>query len=279
MGLQIDRLNLNLDELRTYVLKALKKSPKTQYLNLCNELAELLVREGIAPNPKPTASFGYHDLNSYDEDRVREILWDLVIERIVTIGMDSANAAWPFLKLTEYGLKVLESSAPIPHDPSGYLARIRQEIPQIDTVIYTYLVESIQTYNIQALLSTTVTLGCASEKALLLLINAYKNAIQDGARKASFMSKTEEKLIKRQFDEFRKCITNLYGNMPGDIVDDLDNSLIGVFSMIRNFRNDAGHPTGKSISRDQAFANLHVFIQYCKKVYQLIEYFNTNPII
>lgn len=48
--------------------------------------------------------------------------------------------------------------------------------------------------------------------------------------------------------------------------------------MIRNYRNDAGHPTGNQLSKEHAFANLQVFIPYCKKVYELIEYFNNNPI-
>ncbi len=55
--------------------------------------------------------------------------------------------------------------------------------------------------------------------------------------------------------------------------------LLGIFEMIRNYRNDAGHPSGKSISREQVYANLQVFIAYCKKVYQLKDFFERNGVI
>jgi hypothetical protein len=41
--------------------------------------------------------------------------------------------------------------------------------------------------------------------------------------------------------------------------------------VIRNFRNQAGHPTGTIISREQAYILLQLFIPYAKKLYQLKE--------
>ena len=40
----------------------------------------------------------------------------------------------------------------------------------------------------------------------------------------------------------------------------------------------AGHPTGRKIDRRLAFSNLQLFIPYCKRVYDLIQYFNQAPI-
>lgn len=39
---------------------------------------------------------------------MREIIWDLIIQRILTIG-DYHNDNWPHLSVTEYGQKVLRS--------------------------------------------------------------------------------------------------------------------------------------------------------------------------
>lgn len=280
MGDRVAELGIPLNELRQLVLEAFKRSPQTQYLSLCNLVAAIAVEKNIVPNPRGQSHVvgGYFELGRIDGNSVREIVWSLVVERVVTIGIDTGNAAWPFLSLTEYGSEVVNSTEPIPHDPTGYLLRIRTQIPRIDPIILIYLEESLLTYNINALLSSTVALGCASEKALLLLIEAYSNAIQDPGRKENFVNKTEGKVIKRQFDEFNKCLTNLIGNMHADISDGLNTVLLGVFEMIRNNRNDAGHPTGKSIPRDYVYANLQVFIPYCQKVYQLIDYFNDNPI-
>ncbi|SKC90429.1 hypothetical protein [Maledivibacter halophilus] len=280
MNDRIDKLNLNIYEIRTLVLEALKNKSETQYVNLCCEVAKVAVTKGITndPNKNSYCSSGFIYLNDRDEDYVREIIWNLITENILTIGINSSNPNWPWLKLTEYGKKVVESEMPVPHDPSGYLARIHDQIPKLDNVIYIYLEECLRTYNINALLSSTIALGCASEKALLLLIEAYTNAISDSKRREKFKQKTNGRMIKRQFDEFTKAISNLVGSMPSDISDGLNNVLIGVFEMIRNCRNDAGHPTGKVIEKEILFANIQVFIPYCKKVYELIDYWNENVI-
>ncbi len=278
--MMINNLNMPLSELSPLVLEAFKRSPQTQYLGLCNMVASIAVEKGFVPNPQGNAIVygGSFSLSGRDEDRVREIIWNLIVERVVTIGMNNSNPAWPWLSLTEYGLEVVNSTEPVPHDPTGYLKRIKDTIPNIDPIILVYLEESLYTYNINALLSSTIALGCASEKALLLLIDSYANAIQDAGRKTKFINDTKGRMIKRQFEEFSKCLTNLIGNMPSNISDGLNTVLLGVFEMIRNNRNDAGHPTGKSIPKEYVFANLQVFISYCQKIYQLIEYLGNNPI-
>lgn len=273
---------LSYDELRSFVLEAFKTRPQITFDQVCSEMAELIDRKH--PNADLQRTYVISNLSSQrnqltlqDQERTREIIWDLIIERIVTIGT-SGNPSWPWLKLTDYGQAVLKSSLPVPHDPSGFLKRLEAEIPTIDQIIYTYLQESLRTYNIGALLSSTITLGCASEKALLLLIDSYYNAIQDDDRKERFKKDTSGKTIKRQFDIFEKNLNSIKGKLPGSILDGLDTNLLGIFEMIRNYRNDAGHPTGKSILREQVYANLQIFIPYCKKVYQLKEYFESNPI-
>lgn len=245
-------------------------------------MADLAVQKGIVPHPYPQ-NYGYvvsghFQLQAQDKDAVREVIWDLIIERVLSIGIDSSNPNWPWLSLTEYGKKVVDSELPVPHDPNGYLGRLRNEIPNIDPIIFTYLEESVRTYNINALLSSTVALGCASERGLLLLIDAYAASIADPRRKQKFEEKTTGRMIKRQFDEFRKAFSSVQGSIPSNLLDGFDTTLLGVFEIIRNNRNDAGHPTGKTIPKEQAFANLQVFIPYCKKIYQLIEFFNSNSI-
>jgi len=279
MSDRVNNLTIPISEVRPLVLEAFKGSPQTQYRLICNAVASIAVEMRIAPNPRGQSDVlgGNFELNSHDEDRVREIIWNLVVERVVTIG-NAKEPAWPFLSLTEYGSQVVNSVEPIPHDPSGYLRRTRELIPNIDPIIIIYLEESLSTYNINALLSSTIALGCASEKALLLLIDSYTNAIEDPNRKERFIIKTNGKMIKHKFEVFSSNITNLIGDMPTDVSDGLNTVLLGVFEMIRNNRNDAGHPTGKSISREHVFANLQVFIPYCRKIYKLIDYFDNNRI-
>lgn len=271
---QLTKLSLNLYELRALLLKSLKGTGGLQYLTICSNLAALLVRDGIVTDPNQQQGVFYtggnYSLNPLDQDNVREIIWNLIVEGILTIGMNANNEAWPWLRVTDYGHKVIESETPVPHDPSGYLGRLKTQIPNIDSIIITYIQESLRTYSINCLLSSTITLGCASEKALLILIETYINSIQNEETKRKFLERTTGRPISRQFDELKKALEGIKGNLPGDIVDGLDTVLLGVFEMIRNNRNDAGHPTGKIVEKDVLYANLQVFITYCNKIYQLI---------
>lgn len=275
MSYKISRLNIPYNEIRSLVLEFLKNEPNTEYLAICCGVAKIAVDRKIVPHPHlgTVVSGATYFLQEDDQETVREILWNLIIERILTIGINSSNPNWPFLKLTIYGRSVINSEKPIPHDPSGYLNRIKEEIPNIDEVIYRYLEESINTYNIGAYLAASITLGCASEKALLLLIESYTNSIRDSNKQKSFYNKIQGRMIKRQYEEFSKVITTQIGILPKELSDNLTTILLGVFDMIRSNRNDAGHPTGKIIKKDQIFAYLQVFIEYCKRIYGLIDYY------
>ncbi len=83
-------------------------------------------------------------------------------------------------------------------------------------------------------------------------------------------------MIKIQFEEFQKDFKRIEGTLPKDLTDNYENILLGVFEMLRNQRNSAGHPSGHIVAKEMLFANLQVFITYCKRVYALIDYLKAN---
>ena len=273
----VPEIKIPYDELKSLVIDSIKECGNPfQFKHLCNTIGNKVVKRGIVKSPHPDSfQVIYSPLQKKDENRVREILWDLIIERVLTIG-DYQNDSWPHLSLTEYGEEVIESNMPVPNDTNGYLNRIKKEIPDLDSVIEIYLSESIRTYNINQLLSATITLGCASEKALLLLIETYRDTFKDNTKQEKFIKKTEGKFIKIQFDEFNEDFKGIIGQLPYELKDNYMNTLIGIFEMIRCNRNLAGHPTGKQIDKDTLFANLQVFIPYCRFIYELKRYFIKN---
>ncbi len=273
---QVPNIDIPYEQLKHLVLQCLKGGSSFQFKNICNSIGALAVKNSIVIDPNPTEHQAlYYPLQKQDENRVREIVWDLITERILTIG-DYHNDLWPWFSLTDYGEKAINSAEPIPNDPSGYLARIKREISNIDPIIEVYLTESIKTYNINQLLSSTITLGCASERALSLLIEKYENSFTDVNKKEAFSKKINGKFIKTQFDEFDKAIRLQLNQLPYELRENYTNTLTGIFQMIRYNRNNAGHPTGKSVDKETLFANLQVFISYCKFIYELIGHFNLN---
>ena len=262
---ELPKLNITYEEIKSIVIDKIKGDTIFQFMAIVSRVASFVNASNIGFEKVANTSYD-SKLNQRDEGLIREIIWDLIIQRIVTIG-DFHNHNWPYLSLTEYGKSVLNSDEPIPHDPSKYINRVQKEIPNIDHIITTYLSESINTYNINQLLSSTIALGCASEKTFLLLIDTYQNTFNNVKNKERFEQKVKNRMIKVQYEEF-------VGVLPKNLSDNYENILLGVFEMFRNQRNHAGHPTGQIVDKVQLFANLQVFVGYCKRVYSLIEYLN-----
>lgn len=212
-----------------------------------------------------------------DREKVREIINDLLVEGIIGWGINESNPAPPHLKVSRHGKEVLKYGHPQPYDPDGYLKYLKKEIPNLDDTIFMYMAESLNAYLRGLMLSSTVMLGGASEKAFLLLRDSFLNSIADETKKNDMEKKIKERrTIKTQFIKFRSYLNRIRKDLPNHLSDDLDTQLDGVFNNIRNCRNDVGHPTGRKIERTLAFNNLRLFIPYCKRIYDLIEHFNNN---
>ena len=273
------QLELSYEQMRSLVIQFLTQPTRDplQLNDLYGGVARLAIDQH-AVTPHPEGETGIIQLmhgsgvrlTEKDYARVVSIVWDLIIERVVRPGNESGgDAQLPFFYVTDFGKEKIKDHL-TPYDPDGYLKRVRKDVPGVDEIIMTYLAESMHTFRIGSLLSSTITLGCASEKALLLLIVAYGDALPP-PRDATFRKKTEGFVIKRQFDEFGKMVdSHLKGLLLGDLKDSLDVMLNGVFTLLRINRNEAGHPTGKCVSHEEAYASLTVFPTYLKKVYELM---------
>jgi hypothetical protein len=287
---QASNLNLSYEQLRSVMVEMLRSGGGSRLNDLKTAVPAVAMRMGLMADPAGPSQntdgpqvirYGYSGsqvvLSDHEYGRVRNIFWDLVIEGILRPGLaDGLNNDLPFFHVTEWGKVALTNGPNTPYDPDGYLARLKNEVPSLDPVIVTYLNESLHTFRIGCLLSSTIALGCASEKALLLLVAAYADSL--GAGRQKFKDKTDGRMIKRQFDDLRKAFEGeLRARLPHELEDGLDVELNALFDFIRNQRNDAGHPTGKMIERERAYANVLVFPTYVKKVYSLIDWLAANP--
>jgi hypothetical protein len=97
--------------------------------------------------------------------------------------------------------------------------------------------------------------------------------------KDKFVKATAGKMIKTQYDEFLKMLEgHLRGKLPKkpvNLQDEIDTALGGIFPMIREQRNNAGHPTGLPVGREIAYANLAVFPTMLRQMYSIINWLPT----
>lgn len=211
-----------------------------------------------------------------DNNIFLEVFWDLFRQGIITLGSDDLNPNFPYFRVSTHGKRILENKdVYFYHDVSSYESVVKQQVPDIDKVTLDYLKEAMQSFYSGCYLSSSVLLGVASEHTFLKLLEKVQN---NAAHSSDFQNALKgKKNISQKFEAFKNKLKQEIGqnkiNLTPDIKENLDSNFDGIMNTIRTFRNDSGHPSGNIISREQCYVNLNLFIPYCKKAYQLIDFF------
>ncbi len=278
------RKDLELEEIRILAFEALKNfysgslhwGGSLQREMLIIEIACVAAEKELIPIPSGKEVSDAR-LNENEYMLALEVISNLMNEGVLMWGLNPQNPEPPFMSLTSHGKKVIENDEIIPHDPEGYLKDFKEKIPDLDDLILMYLTESIQTFRTNNLLASSVMLGVASEAAFNILFDTVIVAIT-GPKKEKFEKLRNSINIKTKFDEIMKEIQRIKPQLPTDVKENIDSELQGIFNLIRYQRNDAGHPTGKSVTRDEMFVSLRLFRNFCNKLYQIVRWLSKNTI-
>lgn len=244
--------------------------PSNQYAHLIAGVAEVFQRrEGTTLAP----SILHHEphLSAGDAELTREVFWDLFRQGTITLGSNDANREFPHFKVSSLGKKILDGQNPyFFHDLESYRKLIRSNVPNINDTTLLYLQEAMQSFRAGCMLAATVMLGVASEHSFLLLVEAAETSPKYGSH---FGAVAKEHTIFQKFKKFRAVFEKqVKGDLPGDIKQTLDIEFDGILNLIRTFRNESGHPSGAILEREQTYMLLQMFIPYCKKIYQLMDF-------
>ncbi len=224
-------------------------------------------REGRVQPGNPAATY---PLDAQDQETFREVFWDLFRQGIVTLGLQNENHALPF-RVTKLGQQIAQGrGAYFFHDVSSYEAAVRRDVPAINEVTLLYLKEAMQAFQSGCILSATVMLGVAAEHTFMLLLEVLEG---NAKHRKTFASVFTERMLLQKFNKFRRLLDPMVKQLPAGVREDLDTHFAGILSVIRTSRNESGHPTGKIIDREQTFVLLQLIIPYCRKQYQLMDYF------
>jgi hypothetical protein len=110
-------------------------------------------------------------------------------------------------------------------------------------------------------------LGVAAEHLFQLLLDQLES---DPNQSLKFSSVFQQRTILRKIEKFKNIIAVDKASFPQDIQESFDTQFLGIQSIIRIYRNESGHPTGKIIEREQSFVNLSLFIPFGKMVHYLM---------
>lgn len=244
----------------------------TQY-----ESYKLSIAEGIRKREGIQSDNRSHTLSEKDKDLCLEIFWDLFRQGIITLGLDDNNRKFPFFRVSSFGKKILDNETVyFFHDLSSYEKLILEEIPEIDDTTRLYLKEAMQAFLVECRLSSSVLLGVSIENALECL---YDSINANEKYKDHFKKVRDERSLLSRFTKFKNKLTEINKELPPEIKSDMESNLDMIVSIIRNYRNESGHPSGKIISREQCFVNLQLFIPCCKKIYELKKFFAEDIVL
>ena len=246
------------NDLRPFVFEALRKYSNSQYANVCLHVGELC--------------------SEYDESsdggKVVEIIWDLLIQGILAPGQGGVYVqSSSFFHVTPYGRECLQAGEVIPQDPEGYMKRLAERIgPDLDEIVAKYVQESLLTFVMRRYLASSVMLGVASERCVDLLSSQLISSLEPNGSGGVFKKKLKRagRSVKQRFDTVREKLLEV--NLPAELRDAIDIHLSGIFTLVRYSRNDAGHPTGRTVDRETVNANLQLFPGYCERVYGLLRH-------
>jgi hypothetical protein len=276
------------ETLRALLLELLKAphAQKNLQFNTCVSGAEALaavrcpnelIRLNTASGPKIA-------LRDEDKTRLKHVVWDLILERILIPGTESAstiNDGWPFLSLTDHGRKVVAAGRPVPYDPDGYLARLETATGGIHPTVQRYLEESLSTFRTGNILASAVMLGAASEMIFLEISRAIAVTIADPNARTKFEDKTGPlKMMADRKKTVMDWLIQKKGQLPSDWQRQEQLDLVDtIATLIRQRRNDAGHPQDPpaSLTHEEMYAMLLAFPHYCEKVYELMAWLAARP--
>jgi len=200
---------------------------------------------------------------------------------MLVFGIDAANAAWPWYRLTDHGQAALKEECPQPYDPDGFLAYFKSRCPTVDPAVGGYVAEAVVAFNAGCMRSAAVMLGCASEKLVLLLCDSFEAAISDATKKSRFAKKVASRntILHRYATLHEHLVLMADAKMlPREHSETIRGEFPSGYELLRRCRNAGGHPeVPERVDADTIFMNLRMFTEYARRVTGMIEYFATNP--
>jgi hypothetical protein len=211
---------------------------------------------------------------------VNEVIWELIIQRVLNPGIDTGNPDLPFFRITDYGRKVLEAKEFLPYDPTNYLNKYSEIVTSPDSVAFAYLKESLRCFNSGSYLASVMMLGISSERVFLGLCEVLLDALTDIMEKKRFESILNGISMIAKFDFVRKKIEYIRTQKGNNFPKIQLTNLLGIFEFIRIQRNDIGHPQDdlRIPERDEVYVNLRLFPQYCKTIEEVMRYLIGNKV-
>lgn len=210
-----------------------------------------------------------------------EVIWQLIIQGVITPGLNPPNPGLPWFRVTDYGRKVLEAEGPIPHDPTGYLDEIRRESVTVATdTTHAYLQEALRCYTSGCHLASVLLLGVAAESVFLKLWEVIGQNLATASDIKKFQQLDRKNLIAPKHRWLADKVSNLPSAVTRQLPEGLQMTIRSLYDLIRQERNELGHPRENppTVDREQAFMFFRLFPTFIRHVEAFAAYCQKDQI-
>jgi hypothetical protein len=211
-------------------------------------------------------------------DDVYSLLWELVREGIIRPGYKTLK--FPHLTVTEYGRRVIAAETAHPHEVERFLDQIRKK-QQIDPTVEAYFAEALHSFRANRLVSSAICLGVAAERVFLLIAEALLGALSNSNEQADLKKVLDLRAMKPKQDWVHRKLEDLDKSKRkpvGDFPESTPLIVTGIYDLIRQQRNDLGHPRDvpPKMDREQLEANVLLFSRFYVMAERLRSYLIAN---
>jgi len=207
-----------------------------------------------------------------------EVMWQLIIQGVITVGLDSGSPNLPWFRITDYGQQVLDAERFVPHDPTGYMGELSAITGPLDlTVAIAYAEEALTCFAAGCNVASTLLLGVAAESTFNQLCDAIRPTLADAADQAHLELTEQVRPRHRWLVERHQKLPRVERRR---LPESLDVTLTSLYDLIRRQRNELGHPQSQppKTSREEAFVFFKLLPTYIQDMQALASYCAENPI-
>lgn len=211
---------------------------------------------------------------SRKKELVNRAVWTL-LQRGLLIPKFGRQLYFP-LTISERGKAVASEEDFNPDFPERYLELLDNRVKKLSKTVKTYVKESLETFSSTCYFATSVMLGLASEAAFLEMSKKFAIWLQ---------VKKDEKALQSKLDAGNTKYSRIYSNVRNKLLSDIKTDLkkagladnlellLDAGNVLRTYRNEAGHPLGKVVQREECILSFYAMPLYLERLYELQNFF------
>lgn len=206
-----------------------------------------------------------------------EAVWSLIAQGLAYLDFTQPSATNWVLLPTAKGRSAISDEDINPDNPTGYMQSLKRQVPGVSETVTNYVSEAQSAYRAGLYRASAVMLGVASEAAVLEVARTLGKTLR-GKEAQKYLQVIEGHRTNYlpKFDAFRKKLESQKGCLPSELTDGLDLAMNSVADLLRVYRNDLGHPTGKTVNQQDCFISLQMFVRYAKRLYDIRQYLEVS---